>query len=244
MAHHPRGPHVIASAAVFLGLACGGEQKAATEKAPTAAAAAPSAVAFSASPLTPDPGGKVITVELYSDAVGNYFKPAEVHAKPGDEIRYIDWNVYARHGILFVKEFTAEENIHVSVLLDTSKSMEFGGKFEAAKEVAAALGYIGLANYDTLTSLQAAFLLGGLFLSFSRGAWMHFAVSAAVAVAILIAASPDPRLRGRILLFAAVTAVGTALLVAAMMSIDTVRDLFLERAKAIQPYDVGPGGRF
>jgi hypothetical protein len=29
-----------------------------------------------------------------------------------------------------------------------------------------------------------------------------------------------------------------------MMSIDTVRDLFLERAKAIQPYDVGPGGRF
>jgi hypothetical protein len=70
----------------------------------------------------------------------------------------------------------------------------------------------------------AAFLLGGLFLSFSRGAWMHFAVSAAVAVAILIAASPDPRLRARILLFAAVTAVGTVLLVAAMMSIDTVRD--------------------
>ena len=90
----------------------------------------------------------------------------------------------------------------------------------------------------------AAFLLGGLFLSFSRGAWMHFAVSAAVTVAILVAASPDPRLRARILLFAAVTAVGTVLLVAAMMSIDTVRDLFLERAKAIQPYDVGPGGRF
>jgi hypothetical protein len=90
----------------------------------------------------------------------------------------------------------------------------------------------------------AAFLLGGLFLSFSRGAWMHFAVSAAVAVAILIAATPDPRVRARILLFAAVAAVGTALLVAAMMSVDTVRDLFLERAKAIQPYDVGPGGRF
>jgi hypothetical protein len=43
---------------------------------------------------------------------------------------------------------------------------------------------------------------------------------------------PDPRLRARILLFAPVTAVGTVLLVAAMMSIDTVRDLFLERAKA------------
>lgn len=70
---------------------------------------------------------------------------------PGDEIRYIDWNVYARHGNLFVKEFTAEENIHVSILLDTSRSMDFGGKFQAAKELAAALGYIGLSNYDTLS---------------------------------------------------------------------------------------------
>ncbi|HLY10695.1 MAG TPA: DUF58 domain-containing protein [Planctomycetota bacterium] len=70
---------------------------------------------------------------------------------PGDEIRYIDWNVYARHGNLFVKEFTAEENVHVSVLLDISRSMDFGGKFRAAKELAAALGYIGLSNYDTLS---------------------------------------------------------------------------------------------
>jgi uncharacterized protein (DUF58 family) len=70
---------------------------------------------------------------------------------PGDEIRYIDWNVYARHGNLFVKEFTAEENLHVSLFLDTSRSMEFGGKFGAAKELAAALSYIGLANYDTVS---------------------------------------------------------------------------------------------
>ncbi len=70
---------------------------------------------------------------------------------PGDEIRYIDWNVYARHGSLFVKEFSAEENVHVSVLLDASRSMEFGGKFGAAKELAAALGYIGMANYDTVS---------------------------------------------------------------------------------------------
>lgn len=70
---------------------------------------------------------------------------------PGDEIRYIDWNVYARHGTLFVKEFSAEENVHVSVLLDVSKSMDFGGKFQAAKELAAALGYIGLANYDSVS---------------------------------------------------------------------------------------------
>ena len=34
------------------------------------------------------------------------------------------------------------------------------------------------------------------------------------------------------------------LFVIALMSIDSIHDLFLERAKAIQPYDVGPGGRF
>jgi uncharacterized protein (DUF58 family) len=70
---------------------------------------------------------------------------------PGDEIRYIDWNVYARHGNLFIKEFSAEENVHISILLDTSRSMAFGGKFEAARELAAALGYIGLANYDSVS---------------------------------------------------------------------------------------------
>jgi plastocyanin len=86
--YHPSAVQVIAGAAALLALACGGEQKTATEKAPSAAGAAPSAVAFSASPLTPDPGGKVVIVELYSDAVGNYFKPAEVDAKPGDVIRY------------------------------------------------------------------------------------------------------------------------------------------------------------
>ena len=70
---------------------------------------------------------------------------------PGDEPRYIDWNVYARHGSLFIKEFSAEEHVHVTVLLDTSRSMEFGGKFHAARELAAALGYIGLANYDSVS---------------------------------------------------------------------------------------------
>jgi uncharacterized protein (DUF58 family) len=70
---------------------------------------------------------------------------------PGDEIRYIDWNVYARHGSLFIKEFAAEENVHVTILLDVSRSMDFGPKFRAARELAAALGYVGLCNYDTVS---------------------------------------------------------------------------------------------
>ncbi|MHC4607548.1 MAG: DUF58 domain-containing protein, partial [Planctomycetota bacterium] len=57
------------------------------------------------------------------------------HYTPGDEARYIDWNVYARHGSLFVKEFAAEETVHVSVLLDASASMTFGDppKIDAAR---------------------------------------------------------------------------------------------------------------
>lgn len=72
---------------------------------------------------------------------------------PGDEIRYIDWNVYARHGSLFVKEFTAEENVHVSLILDASASMSFGRppKIESAREIAAALGYIGLSHFDAVS---------------------------------------------------------------------------------------------
>jgi len=70
---------------------------------------------------------------------------------PGDEIRYIDWNVYARHGNLFIKEFAAEENVHVIILLDVSRSMDYGVKFHAARQLAAALGYVGLCNYDSVS---------------------------------------------------------------------------------------------
>ena len=68
--------------------ACKGDQKPAADSAAKPPAAGADANGFSASNVTPDPGGKVITVELYSDAVGNYFKPAEIHAKRGDVIRY------------------------------------------------------------------------------------------------------------------------------------------------------------
>ena len=68
--------------------ACKGDEKPAVDSTAKPPAAAADANGFSASNVTPDPGGKVVTVELYSDAVGNYFKPAEIHAKRGDVIRY------------------------------------------------------------------------------------------------------------------------------------------------------------
>jgi len=89
-----------------------------------------------------------------------------------------------------------------------------------------------------------AALLGGLFLSFSRGAWIHFAVSTAISIAILLAVTPDPRMRTRIVLLSIVAAFAASLLLLALLSISSVHDLFLVRAQVLQPYDVGSGGRF
>ncbi|PDW01829.1 DUF58 domain-containing protein [Candidatus Viridilinea mediisalina] len=69
---------------------------------------------------------------------------------PGDDIRQIDWNLYARMERIFLKLFVAEEELNVHLLLDTSASMDWGepNKFQYAQQVAAAFGYIALTNLD------------------------------------------------------------------------------------------------
>ena len=68
----------------------------------------------------------------------------------GDDIRYIDWNVYARLDEVFVKIFEQEEALPVYVLVDQSVSMAIGSPSKAAfaGKLAAALSYVGLANQD------------------------------------------------------------------------------------------------
>jgi uncharacterized protein (DUF58 family) len=70
--------------------------------------------------------------------------------QPGDDFRYLDWNIYSRLNRLFVKIFTAEENLTVHILVDTSKSMSFGSptKLRYAGRLAAALGYLAVSNLD------------------------------------------------------------------------------------------------
>ena len=69
---------------------------------------------------------------------------------PGDDLRFIDWNVYVRLDRLFLKLFQEEEDLHVYILLDISGSMAFGKpeKMMYARKVAAALAYVGLVNLD------------------------------------------------------------------------------------------------
>src|SRR3954468_145289 len=68
----------------------------------------------------------------------------------GDDLRFIDWNIYARLDRLFLKLFLEEEDLAVHVLVDVSKSCDFGDPNKAIymKKVAAALGYVGLVNYN------------------------------------------------------------------------------------------------
>jgi uncharacterized protein (DUF58 family) len=69
---------------------------------------------------------------------------------PGDDFRYLDWNVYARHDELLLKRLQEEEDLHVYIFLDASRSMAFGkpAKFDFARQVGAALAYIALADLD------------------------------------------------------------------------------------------------
>ena len=70
---------------------------------------------------------------------------------PGDDLRYIDWGIYARSDRLFIKVFRQEVDLFAYVFIDASASMAFPSreqKFLPATHVALALSYVVLANHD------------------------------------------------------------------------------------------------
>ena len=73
----------------------------------------------------------------------------------GDDLRRVDWNVYARLERPFIKLLEEEEDLAVHILLDVSQSMNYGAdeahKFRYAQRLTAALGHIALAAGDRLT---------------------------------------------------------------------------------------------
>jgi uncharacterized protein (DUF58 family) len=70
----------------------------------------------------------------------------------GDDLRYVDWNVYARQEQVVVKLGEAEQDINIHLLLDASRSMTIGDppRLRQAQEIVAALGYLALAHSDRL----------------------------------------------------------------------------------------------
>ena len=69
---------------------------------------------------------------------------------PGDDLRRVDWNAYARLGTLHIRQAQAEHDTVLYLMLDSSPSMEFGhpSKFYTSRRLAVALGYIALAHLD------------------------------------------------------------------------------------------------
>jgi uncharacterized protein (DUF58 family) len=75
----------------------------------------------------------------------------------GDDLRRVDWSAFARTGEPVLKLFRAEEDTVLRLLVDASASLAFGEpqKLEVARRVAAAIGYLGLANGQRVQVLVA-----------------------------------------------------------------------------------------
>ncbi len=78
---------------------------------------------------------------------------------PGDDLRHIDWNVFARLDRFFIKIFQEEQDLAVHLVLDASASMDAGNpnKLLVAQRIAMALGYSALAGNNRV----AAWIFGG-----------------------------------------------------------------------------------
>ncbi|MEY3277005.1 MAG: hypothetical protein RL153_2273, partial [Verrucomicrobiota bacterium] len=71
----------------------------------------------------------------------------------GDDLRYLDWNLFGRLDRLFLKLYEEERELPVRIFLDASESMMFGSpaKFDFARQVAAAVGYVALCGFDRVS---------------------------------------------------------------------------------------------
>ncbi|MCB9833121.1 MAG: DUF58 domain-containing protein [Planctomycetes bacterium] len=119
---------------------------------------------------------KVVAGEMRGDhqsrrrGSGSLFRDHKNYSQ-GDDLRFLDWNVYSRLGELLVKQFEAEENLDLLLVLDASGSMDYGqaNKFEFARRLVAALAFIALNRFAKvdLVILPRAAGTGGSF--FGRG---------------------------------------------------------------------------
>jgi hypothetical protein len=143
-------------------------------------------------------------------------------------------------------------------LLPGSDTFLFGGRsrstFKDPNVLGAFLVLPGvLAMQRMMTGRLRDFLAGGamtfvivieVLLTFSRGAWGVLAAAAVMMLALTFVTSASGRERARIVVFSAIAAAALVLLIAAILSVPQVADLFTERASLIQSYDSGRFGRF
>jgi uncharacterized protein (DUF58 family) len=77
---------------------------------------------------------------------------------PGDDMRFVDWNIFSRLNRPYVKQFHHEEEMHVAIVLDASNSMLFEEKFARARQLAAGFAVLGLRNQEkvSITAMRGA----------------------------------------------------------------------------------------
>ncbi len=92
--------------------------------------------------------------------------------------------------------------------------------------------------------LPLAILLLGIFLSFSRGAWGVLVAAVLLIYFLALVTEQNSRRRGRLVLLGIAGVLACAALIAAALSIDTVSDMFAQRARLVQDYDGARLGRF
>lgn len=92
--------------------------------------------------------------------------------------------------------------------------------------------------------LMLGLILFGELLSFSRGAWFHFAVSLMVVIFMALVTAPTQKARMRVVSMTIAGLAAMAVLLVVLLSIDSIGSMFKDRAQLIQSYDVGQGGRF
>jgi uncharacterized protein (DUF58 family) len=148
--------------------------------------------------------------EFLGSHTGNYSSPRRGTSlefadyrryAPGDDLRYLDWGIYARTDRLYVKIFREEVDLFAYVFIDASGSMAFPSreqKFLPASHVALALSYVILANHDhvKLHLLQDQHSASPFYRSRRRMAdCVNFATGANVSGALDLAASLSDHLQ-------------------------------------------------
>jgi len=71
---------------------------------------------------------------------------------PGDDVRFVDWNIFARINRPYLKQYHQEEEMHIALLVDASTSMTFEGKLTLAQRLAAAIGVVGLRGSEKVSA--------------------------------------------------------------------------------------------
>jgi O-Antigen ligase len=103
---------------------------------------------------------------------------------------------------------------------------------------------LGTQRRKFISAFCLLIILAALFLAFSRGAWISFVSSFIMLVGLTFVLTSSTRMRSRIIIFTVIGTIAAAFLLAMLLSIEQVRNLFLDRFSLVKSYDSGETGRF